>query len=91
MPPKNEAAGGILVEPVGQHRRPRQAEPQMIEGGFQIGAALRPAMHRQARRLVDNKHQPVAVEHARQDFFRGQFGNIDGPDDRRLSLMARNG
>ena len=53
------------------------AEPQMVEGGFQIGATFWPAMHRQARRLVDNEHQPVTMEHAGEDFLRGQFGNID--------------
>src|SRR5262252_7906298 len=76
MAAEHEAAGGVLVQPVGEHRRPRQAEAQRVEGGFQIGAALGPAMHRQARRLVDHQHQPVAVKHARQDFVGGQFGNI---------------
>ena len=36
---------------------------------FQIRAALGPAMHRQPGRLVDHQHQPVAMEHARLDFF----------------------
>ena len=81
MASQHEAAGGILVEPVGQHRRPRQAESQAVEGGFQIGAALGAAMHRQAGRLVDHQHQPVAVEHAGLDFIRrSDLGNIkDAP------------
>ena len=77
MASEHEAAGGVAVEPMGQHRRPRQAEAQRVERGFQIGAALGAAMHRQARRLVDHQHQPVAMEHAGLDFFGGQFGNID--------------
>ena len=68
MASQHETAGGVLVEPVGQHRRPRQAESQAVEGSLQIGAALGAAMHRQAGRLVDHKHQPVAVEHAGLDF-----------------------
>ena len=76
MPSQHEAAGGILVEPMRQHRRPRQAEAQRVERGFQIGAALGAAMHRQPGRLVDDQHQPVAMEHAGLDFFGGQFGNI---------------
>ena len=70
MASQHQTAGGILVEPVGQHRRPRQAESQAVEGGFQIGAALGAAMHRQPGGLVDDQHQPVAVEHAGLDFFR---------------------
>ena len=34
-------------------------------------------MHRQPGRLVDDQHQSVAVEHARQDFVGGQLGNIE--------------
>jgi hypothetical protein len=33
-------------------------------------------MHREPGRLVDDQHQPVAMEHARQDFICGQLGNI---------------
>ena len=77
MASQHETARGVAVEPMGQHRRPRQAEAQRVEGGFQIGAALGAAMHRQPRRLVDHQHQPVAMEHAGLDFLRGQFGNFD--------------
>src|SRR5260370_517436 len=62
---------------MGQHRRPRQAESQAVEGSLPIGAALGAAMHRQADGFVDHQHQPVAMEHARLDFFRGQTGNFD--------------
>ena len=68
---EDEATGGVLVEPVGENRRTRQAKPQRVEGGFQIGAALGAAMHRQACGLVDHQHQPVAMEHARLNFVGG--------------------
>ena len=90
MAAEHEAAGGILVEPMGQHRRPRQAEPQRVEGILQIGAALGAAMHRQAGRLVDDQHQPVAMEHARQNLLGGQFGNIEQWQDFRLIAGTAN-
>ena len=37
-------------------------EAQRIEPGLQVIAAARPRMHRDPRRLVDDQHQPVAVE-----------------------------
>ena len=86
MAPEHEATGSVVVEPVGQHRRPRQAEAQRVERSLETGPALRPAMHRQARRLVDDQHQSVAVEHARQDFVGGQLGNVKQVS--RLSFMA---
>ncbi len=76
MASQHEAAGGIAVEPMGENRRPRQAEPQRVKGGFQIGAALGAAMHRQPRGLVDHQHQPVAMEHAGLNFIGGQLGNF---------------
>jgi hypothetical protein len=54
---------------VREDRRARQAESQALERCLQIGAALGAAMHRQARGLVDHQHQPVAMEHARLNFF----------------------
>ena len=81
MAAENEAARSFAVQPVRQHRRPRQAEPQRVERGLQIGAAFGAAMHRQPGRLVDHQHQAVAVEYAGQDFFRGQFGNIASRSD----------
>ena len=70
MASQHETAGSVLVEPVGQHRRPRQAEAQAVERSLQIGAALGAAMHGQAGRFVDDQHQAVAVEHAGLDFVR---------------------
>jgi fused signal recognition particle receptor len=60
-----------------QHRRARQAKPQRIEGGFQIGPALRAAMNGKARRFVDHQHQAVAVKHARLNLLRGQLRNVN--------------
>ncbi|MET3325892.1 hypothetical protein ABIF54_003145 [Bradyrhizobium japonicum] len=93
MAAEDEATGGVLVQPVGQHRRPRQAETERVEGCLQIGAALGAAMHRQTGRLVDDQHQSVAMEHAAQDFVGGQFGNIEQWQDfrSRLSFGSRNG
>ena len=71
MSPEDEATGSVLIKPVGENRRARQPKPQPVEGGFQIGAALGAAMHRQARGLVDHQHQPVAMKHARLNFLRG--------------------
>ena len=48
----------------------RQAEAQRVEMVLQALAALRPAMHREAGRLVDHQHQPVAVEQAGKHLFR---------------------
>ena len=76
MPPEHQAAGRILIEPVGQDRWPRQAEAERVEGSLEIGTALGATMHREPRWLVDHQHQSVAMEHARQDFVRGQLGNI---------------
>ena len=76
MASEHEAAGGILVEPMGKDRRTRQAKSQRVEGGFEIGPAFGAAMHRQARGFVDHQHQPVAMKHAGLDFIRGQLGNL---------------
>ncbi len=53
---EHQAAGGVLVEPVRQSRIARQAEAQRVEIILQAAAALRAAMHRKARRLVDHQH-----------------------------------
>jgi fused signal recognition particle receptor len=66
MAPEHEASGRVLVEAVGERRRPRQPVPQGIEIVLQARTALRAAMHRQPDRLVDDQHQAVAVEHASQ-------------------------
>ena len=67
---EHQAAGGVAVEPVGQRRRARQAEAQRVEIVLQALAALRPAMDREAGRLVDHQHQAVAIEQASHHLFR---------------------
>ena len=64
VPPEHENARRVAVEPVRQRRRLRQPEAQQREPVFEVRPAARPGMHRNPGRLVDNQHQPVAVEHA---------------------------
>ena len=52
----------------------RQAEPEVYEGVLEIFAALRAAMHGKAGWLVHHQHQPVTVEHARENLFRRHAG-----------------
>src|SRR5262245_1814858 len=70
MPTKHQATGGVAVEPVRQCRRARQPETQSVEEVFEGLAALRPALHRQARRLVDDQHHSIAIEQAGEHLFR---------------------
>src|SRR5258707_13983651 len=71
MAPEHEASGGILVEAVCQGGRAWQAEPQGVEIVLKARAALRSAMHRKAGGLVDDEHEAVPVEHARQQVVGG--------------------
>ena len=66
MAPKRQAAGRVLIEPMRQRRRTRQAESQLIECVLEARPALRAAMHGDARGLVDDQHQPVAMQQARE-------------------------
>src|SRR5262249_44949467 len=54
-------------------RRARQPEPQRVEVILQAFAALRAAMHSEARRFVDHQHEPVAVEKPRHHLFGGHI------------------
>src|SRR3546814_19100906 len=60
---EDQAAAGVAVEPVGETRRPRQAEAQHVEALLHVDAAAGAGMHRHSRRLVEHQHQAVAVEH----------------------------
>jgi fused signal recognition particle receptor len=75
---EHEAAGGVLVEPVRERRRARQAEPQGLEQVFQAAAALGSAVDRQAWRLVDDEHQAVPVEYAGQHIVGGDGFQFHG-------------
>ncbi len=56
----------------GQRRHARQAEPQCIEIILQACPAFRAFVHGKAGRLVDDQHQPVAVEQPAPHLFRRQ-------------------
>src|SRR5262245_45626766 len=70
MPTKHQATGGVAIEPVRQCRRTWQPESQRVEKVFEGLAALRPPVDRQARRLVNDQHHPVAIEQAGEHLFR---------------------
>jgi hypothetical protein len=71
MAAEHEAAGGVAVEPMRQRGRARQPETQRAEMVLEALAALRSLVHGETRRLVDDQHQGVAVEHASHYLFRG--------------------
>ena len=59
---EDEAAGGVAIEPMREGRIARQAEAEMMERGLEIFAALRPLVHRDAGRLVEDEDQRVAIK-----------------------------
>src|ERR1043165_2864255 len=78
MAAEHEAAGGFAVEAMRELRPARQTEAQGVEPVFQARPALRPAMHRKPRGLVDHQHQPVAVEHARENLLLARVLRVEG-------------
>ena len=66
---------------------------RLSNGLKRTSSSLGTAVHRQAGRFVDDQHQPVAMEHARQNLVGGQLGNIEQSQDfrSRLSFGSRNG
>src|SRR5882757_8153810 len=58
-------------------RPARQAVAQGVEPVLQARPPFWPAMHRETGRLVDHQHQPVAVEHAREDLRLGRVLRIE--------------
>jgi len=78
MAPQHQTTGGVAIEPMRQHRWARQAEAQRVKRIFQIRAAFRPAMHRQAGRLVDHKHQAVAMQDAGHNVVGAELWRIHG-------------
>ena len=75
MSSEHETTGRLAIEPMGERWLSRQAEAQRFEIVLEAGAALRPAMHGDAGRLVEDEHQSVAVEQPRSCFF-GRHGDI---------------
>ena len=74
MAPEHEAARGVAVEPVGERGLARQAEAQRVEIVLEARAALRPVVDGDSGGLVEDQHQPVAVEQPRSCFF-GRHGS----------------
>ncbi len=64
MAAQYETAAGVAIEPMGESRGVRQSKAQRVKTAFKIGAATGPGMHRDSRRFVDDKDQPVAIKHA---------------------------
>jgi hypothetical protein len=71
MASEHQAAGGVAIEPVRERRRSRQPEAQRVEMILKALATLGAAMDREAGRLVDHQHEPVAVEQPRHHLFGG--------------------
>jgi hypothetical protein len=64
VPPQYQAAAGIAVEAVGESRRVRQPEPQLVKAAFEIGTPAGAGMDGDPRRLVDDEDQTVAIKDA---------------------------
>ena len=93
MAAEHQTARRLAVEPMGERRRARQAEAQLIEPVLEARAALGAAMHRNARRLVDHQHQAVAVENP-ETCFLARHGRIalaraDGRGAERRQTLRR--
>jgi hypothetical protein len=82
MTAEHQAAGGVAVEAMGERGRARQAEAQRVEMILEIVAALGAAMHGQTRRLVDDEHQPVSIEQAREEIIGSHGANVSGKPGR---------
>src|SRR5262249_20108411 len=67
---EHQATRRIAIKPVRERRCPRQPEAQRVEMVFQAFAAFRTLVDRKAGRLVDNEHEPIAVDEARYHLFR---------------------
>ncbi len=74
MAAEHEAAGRVAVEPVGERGGAWQAEAQGVEIILEALAPLRPLVDREARRLVDHQHQPVAIDEPGHHLFRCHDG-----------------
>jgi hypothetical protein len=72
--PEHQAARRVAIEPVHEGGVARQTEAQRRKIIFETFTALRAAMNRDPGRLVDDEHQPVAIEKPREQFFPGHGG-----------------
>ena len=72
--PEHQAARRVAIEPVHEGGVARQTKAQRRKIIFDIFAAFRAAMDRDPGRLVDDQHQPVAIEKPRDQLFPGHAG-----------------
>ena len=83
MPPEHQAACGVAVEPVRERGIARQAEAQGVKIILEARAAFRPGVNGDASGLIEDEHQPVAIEEPLSCFFRRHgkkwYGSIGRP------------
>ena len=70
MAPEHQAARSVAVEPMGKRGPARQAEAQGVKIILEARAAFRPGMDGDSGGLIEDEHQPVAIEEPRSCFFR---------------------
>src|SRR5579872_2276951 len=71
MPSEDQAARGVAVQAVRKRWLTRQPEAQGVKIVLEARSAFRTGMNRDAGRLVENEHHPVAIDEPRCRFFRG--------------------
>jgi len=83
MPSQNQTACGVSVEPVRERRIARQAEAQGVKIVLEARAAFRPRVNGDAGGLIEDEHEPVAIEEPLSCFFRRHgkkwYGSIGRP------------
>jgi fused signal recognition particle receptor len=70
MAPEHQTAGGVSIEPMRKRGPARQAEAQRVEIILEARPAFRPGMDGDARGLIENEDEPVAIEEPLSCFFR---------------------
>ena len=70
MASEHQTAGGVAIEPMRKRGPARQAEAQRVEIILEARAAFRSGMDGDARGLIENEHEPVAIEEPLSCFFR---------------------
>ena len=84
---QNQHARGIGIQPMGERRRSRQAEAQVVEAFLEIGRTAGAGMHGKPGRLVDHQDQTIAMQHSCLDFL-GCERRRATPRRRRLQSRA---
>ena len=83
MSSEHQTTRRVAVEPMRKPGLARQAEAQGVKIILEARAAFRPGMNGDAGGLIENEHQPVAIEEARSCFFRRHgekwYGSIGRP------------